>query len=236
MSLAGEFDFVVIGAGSAGATVAARLSEQRDVSVLLLEAGRKDDHPFGLMPIAFPRVATDKAYVWPLESEPEPGLTQRPLPAWRGKMLGGCSSINAMINVRGNRRDFDAWRARGLEGWDYASVLPYFKRLETSWRGENEFHGASGPVGNTLVDYPDSLYPQLQQAAAKLGVPLVDDHHAEQQEGLSRIELTVRRGRRSSTSRSYLEPARHRPNLTVLTGAHVTRITLEGKRATGVVY
>jgi choline dehydrogenase len=115
-------------------------------------------------------------------------------------------------------------------------VLPYFKRLEASWRGENHFHGANGPIGNTPVDYPESMFLQLQQAAAKLGVPIVDDHHAGQQEGLSRIELTVSRGRRSSTSRSYLEPAKNRPNLTVLTGAHVTRITLEGKRATGVEY
>jgi choline dehydrogenase len=236
MNLPGEFDFVVVGAGSAGAVIAARLSERRDVSVLLLEAGRRDDHPFGLMPIAFPRVATHREYVWPLQSEPEPGLDQRPLPAWRGKMLGGCSSINAMINVRGNRQDFDAWRARGLEGWDYESVLPYFKRLETSWRGENAFHGAGGPIGNTLVDYPESLYPQLQQAAMNLGVPIIDDHHAETQEGLSRIELTVSGGRRASTSRCYLEPAKSRPNLTVLTGAHVTRVTLEGQRATGVEY
>jgi len=236
MNLPGEFDFVVVGAGSAGAAVAARLSERPGTSVLLLEAGRRDDHPFGLMPIAFPRVATDRGYVWPLESEPEPGLDRRPLPAWRGKMLGGCSSINAMINVRGSPRDFDAWRARGLEGWDYASVLPYFKRLETSWRGESPFHGASGPVGNTPVDYPESLFVPLQQAAVNMGVPLVEDHHAEQQEGFSRIELTVSRGRRASTARAYLEPAKNRPNLTVLTGAHVTRVTLEGRRATGVEY
>src|SRR4051812_5537007 len=236
MNLPGEFDFVVVGAGSAGAAVAARLSERSGTSGLLLEAGRRDDHPFGLMPIAFPRVATDRGYVWPLESEAEPGLDQRSLPAWRGKMLGGCSSINAMINVRGSPRDFDAWRARGLEGWDYASVLPYFKRLETSWRGESPFHGASGPVGNTPVDYPESLFMPLQQAAVNMGVPLVEDHHAEQQEGFSRIELTVSGGRRASTSRVYLEPAKNRPNLTVLTGAHVTRVTLEGTRATGVEY
>jgi choline dehydrogenase len=231
-----EFDFIVVGAGSAGATVAARLSEQRDTSVLLLEAGRADDHPFGLMPIAFPRVATDPAYVWPFSSEPEPALHERRLPTWRGKILGGCSSINAMINVRGHPRDFDSWRERGLEGWDYESVLPYFKRLETSWRGENRFHGTTGPVGNVPVDYPESLFLPLQQAAMNLGVPIVADHHAESQEGMSRIELTVREGRRASTSRVYLEPARGRPNLTVRTHSHVTRITLEGARATGVEY
>lgn len=231
-----EFDYVVVGAGSAGAVIAARLSEAADVSVLLLEAGRPDTHPFMLMPIAFPKVATHPSYVWPFESEPEPGLNGRRLPAWRGKTLGGCSSINAMINMRGNPLDFDLWRQQGLQGWGYADVLPYFKRLENSWRGPGKFHGADGPVGNTLVDYPESLFSQLQQAAQNMGLPFREDHHAEPQEGLSRVELTTSKGKRASTARAYLHPAMARPNLTILTRAQVTRVVLDGTRATGVEY
>jgi choline dehydrogenase len=216
--------------------IAARLSEAPDVSVLLLEAGRRDTHPFMPMPIAFPKVASHRSYIWPFESEPEPGLNRRRLPIWRGKTLGGCSSINAMINMRGNPLDFDLWREQGLAGWGYADVLPYFKRLETSWRGAGKYHGADGPVGNTLVDYPDSLFSQLRQAAKNMGLPYREDQHAEPQEGISRVELTTANGRRSSTARTYLRPAMSRPNLTILTRAHVTRVVLDGARATGVEY
>jgi choline dehydrogenase len=231
------FDYIVIGSGSAGSIVAARLSEESDVSVLLLEAGRPDDHPFMAMPLAFPSVATNRAYVWPFETEAEPGLDDRKLAIWRGKTLGGCSSINAMINVRGSRHDYDNWRDRGLEGWGYRDVLPYFNKLESSWRGPGLYHGTEGPVGNVTAAIPDSFYSHLEQAAVKTGLPVSTDHNGAVQEGVSRVEITTNGGRRASTARAYIHPVlKKRANLTVLTKAQTLRILLKGKQAVGVEY
>ncbi len=231
------FDYIVVGSGSTGSIVAARLSEDPDVSVLLLEAGRRDNHPLMAMPIAFPKVATHRSFVWPFETEPEPGLDNRTLPIWRGKTLGGCSSINAMINVRGSRHDYDNWRQQGLEGWSYREVLPYFKKLETSWRGPDLYHGIEGPVGNVPIGLQDAFFPDLERAAVNAGLPVCSDQNGAEQEGISRVELTTNSGRRASSARAYLHPAmKMRPNLRVLTKAQTTRILLDGKRATGVEY
>jgi choline dehydrogenase len=230
------FDYIVVGSGSAGAIIAARLSEDADASVLLLEAGGRDSHPFMAMPIAFPKVAANPAFVWNFETEAEPGLNGRKLPIWRGRTLGGCSSINAMINSRGNPHDYDLMEQRGLHGWGFRDVLPYFKRLETSWRGASGLHGAEGPISNVPVDIPDALFPEIRQAATHFGLPVCDDQNGLDQSGVSRIELTVNRGRRASTASAYLRPAMRRRNLTVLTRAQATRVLIERHRAVGVEY
>ena len=235
MTAAG-YDYIVVGSGSAGAAIAGRLSEDPAVSVLLLEAGPRDRHPFQLMPLAFLKVALSPSVTWQYMTEPEPGLNGRTLILPRGRTLGGSSSINAMIAIRGNRRDYDRWSEEGLAGWSYDEVLPYFKRLENSWRGAGPYHGAGGPVDISAVEGPDMLYAPLVEAAAAAGVPFCEDPNGAGQEGISRMEGTTGNGRRSSTARAYLYPAMSRPNLTIRTGALTSRVIVEHARAVGVEF
>jgi choline dehydrogenase len=231
-----DFDYIVIGSGSAGAVLAARLTEDPAVSVLLLEAGGRDRHPFQLMPLVFLTVGATPGFNWKYETEPEPGLKGRRLPIARGKTLGGSSSINALIYSRGNARDYDGWREQGLEGWGYADVLPYFRKLESYWAGAGPYHGADGPIRVTPIDFPDMLFEPLVQAAQAAGIAPNEDPYGPYQEGIARMEATIGDGRRSSTARAYLAPAGARPNLAIRTGALVRRILVEKGRAVGVEY
>ncbi|MBV9465981.1 MAG: GMC family oxidoreductase N-terminal domain-containing protein [Solirubrobacterales bacterium] len=228
-----QFDYVIVGAGSAGCVLAARLSEDGDARVALLEAGGQDRQPEIHIPAAFPALFKS-ALDWDLLGEPEPGLGNRRLYLPRGRMLGGCSSINAMIYIRGNRADYDAWAAAGCDGWSYDDVLPYFKRSEDNERGEDTYHGAGGPM---TVSESRSMHPLVDtmlEAARAAGHEHNPDFNGARQEGVGRFQLTQRDGLRCSTADAFLRPALDRPNLEVITGAMALRILFEGERAVGV--
>jgi len=235
--VADSFDYVIIGAGSAGCILANRLTADGKHSVCLLEAGPRDWHPYLHIPAGFIKTLTNPNVNWMYEAEPSHWTGGRAIGVPRGKTLGGSSSINGHIYNRGQRMDFDNWAQRGNQGWGYADVLPYFRRCERRiGGGDDTFRGRNGNLTVTDLNYTHPLCEAFMQGAGELGIPRNADYNGAVQEGISYVQRTAHNRRRVSTARAFLNPAKSRPNLTVRTGAHATRILLDGKRATGVEY
>jgi len=228
-------DYVVVGGGSAGCVLAARLSEDPAVSVLLLEAGASEAGWLKMrMPLAWRDTFMEPALSWGFKSEPQAHADGRVIPVPRGKVLGGTGSVNGMMYSRGVPADYDDWARGGLPGWSYANVLPYFKRAESNWRGANDWHGATGPL-TVARHQPDRyFYPALIAAARELGFAELEDFHGAQIEGFSTPDFTVHRGERASTVARYLRPVMQRANLKVITGAQAARLLVSGGRVRGV--
>ncbi|MEZ5849965.1 MAG: GMC family oxidoreductase N-terminal domain-containing protein [Hyphomicrobiaceae bacterium] len=230
------FDYIVTGAGSAGAAVAARLSESGRHRVLLLEAGPPDRNPWIHIPLGFAKTYVDRSVNWKFESAPLPRLDNRRIYAPRGKTLGGTSSINGMVYMRGHPQDYDGWRQHGCVGWDWDNVLPFFKKAEHQARGADAYHGTGGPLHVSDMPGRSEIADAVIASAAALGIPHNEDFNGARQEGAGYYQTTTSRNWRWSSAKAYLKPARGRANLVVRTGCQATRILFEGTRATGIVY
>lgn len=232
-----EFDYIIVGAGSAGCVLANRLSEDAEVRVLVLEAGPQDRSIFIHMPSAFAYPLADDKYNWYYETEPEPYLDNRRMYCPRGRVIGGSSSVNGMVYIRGHAFDYDAWaRHPGLENWSYFDCLPYFRKSETRLKGGDVYRGDSGPLFVTTGACRNPLYRAFIEAGRQAGYPYTEDMNGYQQEGLGPMDMTTYKGRRWSAARAYLRPAQKRANLAVRSGCLVTRVLFEGRRAVGVEY
>ncbi|MBW4965987.1 choline dehydrogenase [Pseudoalteromonas sp. CR1] len=235
--MSNHYDYIIVGAGSAGCVLANRLSEDSSNKVLLLETGGSDKSIFIKMPTALSIPMNTDKYAWQFHTQPEPYLDNREMHCPRGKVLGGSSSINGMVYVRGHAKDFDEWQQHGANGWDYQSCLPYFQKAESFYLGENTYRGGKGPLGvNNGNEMQNPLYTTFIKAGVEAGYASTDDYNASQQEGFGPMHMTVKNGVRSSASREYLDPVKSRNNLTVITGALAQKVILDGKKATGIEY
>ncbi|MGI9479546.1 MAG: GMC family oxidoreductase [Hyphomicrobiaceae bacterium] len=229
------FDYIVVGAGSAGAAIASRLTENGQHRVLLLEAGGKT-HPLSRVPISFVHFLTRPGVNWLYESQADESTGGRNIPVPRGRMVGGSSAINGMVWVRGQSHDYDHWAQLGNRGWSYQDVLPIFKHLEDYHGGNDEFRGRGGPLKISDIDEWNKLYESMFQAAERFGVKRNPDYNGATQDGMAMTQASIRNGRRMSTAQCYLEPAKSRDNLTIATDAHAERLMFDGTRCTGVRY
>jgi choline dehydrogenase-like flavoprotein len=229
-------DYIIVGGGSAGCVLARRLSDDPDASVCLLEAGKPDKSPLIHMPAGFSVTVPQPVSNWAFETVPQPGLNGRQGYQPRGKTLGGSSSINAMVYIRGHRSDYDHWAGLGNPDWSYDDVLPYFKRAQNQERGEGAYHGSGGPLNVMDILEPNPLANAFVEAGTQAQLPHNDDFNGETQEGVGLYQVTQKDGERMSAAKAYLTPVLSRPNLSVVTRAQATRVLLDGRRATGIEY